>query len=150
MPCSSGWWPQWWRRFGRPLLTAALLLAGALSLACGGSDTPTAPSPPVQPPPVADVHAIGQLSFVDCTLTACRFQGTIINGGPNCARDVRGITRILDAKGVELESQQWTIPNTMRQAEQVLYAGCCFTVAALNASGSTYRTEVFSTPLRCE
>lgn len=118
-----------------------VLLAGA---ACGG-DTPTAPAPP---PPVANVRALANLSFPSCGLGGCTYQGLIINDGPDCATNVRGVTHLFDSDRTEIEAQQWSVPNRMRLAEQVLYSGCCFRQSNANAPG-TYRTDVFFDAVKC-
>jgi hypothetical protein len=125
----------------RAWLIVVLMLSGC------GSDQPT-PAPTPLPPPSADVHQIGDLNFPSCTSVSCTYQGTIINAGPHCAQNVRGVTHLFASNGTELESQQWSVPNTLRLAEQVIYSGCCFTRRTLEQPG-TYRSDVFATPIRC-
>lgn len=135
----------------------AIVVLTALVTACG-SDTPTAPTPP-PPPPLADVHFIGALRAdycefpYTCSIAAEQrrdlvFSGMLINGGPDCAANIRGVTYLFDAKKAEIGIQQWTIENRIRPAEQVIYQGCCF-LSSVWAATVTYRTDVFFDAVRC-
>lgn len=125
----------------------------ALLVACvgcgGGTTTPAAPSP-AAPVLRASVRAVGALSFSPCTtLLGCTFQGGVINDGPDCATNVRGVTHLFGASGAEIEQRQWTIVLfRLRAAEQALYNDCCFTNASATAQRS-YRTDVFFDAVKC-
>lgn len=130
------------------LIRALTLLA--VCVGCSGNTA--TPAAPTSSAPVlrANVRAVGSLSFSPCTTTlGCTFQGGVVNDGPDCATNIRGVTHLFGANGVELEQRQWTIVLfRLRAAEQALYNDCCFTNASATAQRS-YRTDVFSDAAKC-
>lgn len=132
-------------------LRASVPFLIALSAAVCGS-TLTEPTPPAAgggtQSPSANVHATGNLSFSNCPSDGrCTYEGQVVNDGPDCASNVRGVTHLFDASGKEIEKQQWEILGRVRRG-QTAYTGCCFSQPAVNAY-RTYRTDVTFEPLAC-
>ena len=128
------------------------LLAAALSSACSG-ETLTAPmnttTATTSGAPSASVRALSNLSFTSCTSDGnCSFEGQILNDGPDCAKNVRGVTHLLDASGTEIEQRQWTVVGRVRPGLPEAFSGCCFSSNAVSAQRGS-RTEVFFEPLLC-
>jgi hypothetical protein len=94
------------------------------------------------------VRAVGDLTFSSCGSGGCSFEGAVVNDGPGCVSNVRGVTHLLDASGKEIESQPWTIDGRVRPGQQAPFTGCCFSAAAKDAQ-TTHRTEVTFTPIQC-
>jgi hypothetical protein len=129
--------------------SVAYLIALA-AVVCGSSvtqPTPAAAHGGTQSPS-ANVHATGDLNFANCTADGgCSYEGQIVNDGPDCASNVRGVTHLFDASGKEIEAQRWEILGRVRRGN-TSYNGCCFSQAAVNAH-RTYRTDVTFEPLPC-
>ena len=122
------------------------LFAAAVT-SCAGSIPTEATSPPTTPS--TTVHAIGNLSFDSYAAGSdCKFQGLVINDGPECASNVRGVTHLFDASRKEIESRQWELAGRIRPAEQRPFSGCCFSTRAVNAQ-VTSRTDVSFEVLPC-
>ena len=73
----------------------------------------------------------------------CGYEGEFFNSGLGCARNVRGITRLLRGDGTEIARDDWNLPSgqMIRVRETVIYQGCCFTPPDVALMGS-YRTEI--------
>ena len=108
----------------------------------------TMPTGPGTKPP-AMVHAIGNLSFPNCSDGKCAYEGQIINDGPECAVTVHGVTHLFDAAGKEIETQQWEVLGRVRPVPTpTAYTACCFSQTAVSTY-RTYRTDVSFAPLKC-
>ncbi len=128
---------------------SAVPVVVALALAVAACDDDD--DPPAQPPPPAVLSATGDLEFF-CDLVAleCEYEGEAINDGPGCATNVRGVTRLLDPMGAELDSDEWALDpaRTIVSAESFLYHDCCFSIGDKENMGS-YQTDIFWDDVRC-
>jgi hypothetical protein len=115
------------------IVVVALIVAG-----CGGSNTPTAPAMPT-----ANLSTQGNMTFSCSAFLGCTFQGEAKNTGQGCATNVRGVSRLLDPAGAEIDRADWNLvlSRKIRPAETFLYDGCCFTSIAVAAPGS-YKTQL--------
>lgn len=131
--------PRWLSRFA---LSAALTIAALAGVACDGDSSPA-------PPPPALLVAHGELGF-SCNID-CSFQGQATNNGAGCADTVRGITRLLDSNGDEIDSEDWDLDPARRiqPGETFLYQECCFSFTQMSAM-SSYETEIFWNNLPCQ
>jgi len=129
--------------------TAGLLLVAIFTAVCGAS--PTTPASSDQRgggPPAAAVRPSGTLTFPSCAADGtCTFQGEVTNDGPDCASNVRGVTRLFDASGQELEAKPWEILGRVRRGA-TSFTGCCFVRASVE-NYRTYRTDATFEPLLC-
>ena len=89
----------------------------------------------------ADLEARGALEFT-CGV-GCEFEGEFFNSGLGCARNVRGVTRLLRGDGAEIARSNWSLPVDERIGirESERYEGCCFTPPDVALMGS-YSTEI--------
>jgi len=95
------------------------------------------------------MRALPELTFPRCTADGgCTFEGVVVNEGPGCAKNVAGVTHLLDAAGKEIEARPWTLNGRVRPRIEVPFDGCCFSAAAVDAHKSS-RTEVTAEPLEC-
>ena len=94
------------------------------------------------------LRALADLKISSCTNDGCAFDGTVVNDGPGCAKNVTGVTHLLDADGKELEARSWTLDGRVRPRLEVPFNGCCFSSKAV-ASYKSSRTEVSAEPLEC-
>jgi hypothetical protein len=94
------------------------------------------------------LRAFPDLKFSSCTNDGCAFEGTVVNDGPGCAKNVTGVTHLLDADGKELEARSWTLDGRVRPRLEVAFSGCCFSSKAVGLYKSS-RTEVSAEPLEC-
>ena len=131
------------RRTSIQLGRLAAALALGLLCACSG---PVAASPMAGASPI--LRALPDLKFSTCTNDGCVFEGTLVNDGPGCARNVTGVTHLLDADGKELEARPWTLDGRVRPRVQTPFGGCCFSSKAVG-SYKRSRTEVSAEPLEC-
>ena len=112
-----------------------LCLAGALGFTAGCEDSTSGPDLD------ADLEARGALEFT-CGV-GCEFEGEFFNSGLGCARNVRGVTRLLRGDGAEIARSNWSLPVDERIGirESERYEGCCFTPPDVALMGS-YSTEI--------
>lgn len=129
-----------------------LLMAVAMSvtMACGSSKIPTAPTPP--PPPPADLVATGTLTISLCFpgsitgTSTCVYTGSALNNGAGCASNVRGSTLAFNSSNTQVGASQWTYANVVRPGERFVYGGFNLNVP----SGSwTYNTQVSWSNVAC-
>ena len=134
------------RRIRTHFFMAVLVAAGMLISGCGDPSTPTlAQSQSGSGSDSAKVRSTGTLSFVDCAGTGCTAEGTIVNDGPSCVSNVKGVTHLLDTGGKEIEAQSWTINGRVRPDAPKTYRACCFTANAKDRYASFHVDITFQT-----
>ncbi len=116
-------------------------------VACGGSDNPVAPSTPTPPPvPTATLEAFGTLTFTDTfpllpnSIASVSYEGGARNLGPDCAENIRGLTRLFNATS-EVDRNNWTFPLRVRPNETFLYEACCI-LRSVRDVATSYTTEL--------
>jgi hypothetical protein len=127
-------------------IVPGLLGAAALALlAMGCSDDHGGPTGSSVP---ASIASRGQLEFA-CGIN-CSYEGEAINQGIGCARQVRGVTRLLRPDGSELDRESWSLDPglTIRAHEAFVYEGCCFSLGDVSAMGS-YETDLSWNDVPC-
>lgn len=123
-----------------------------LAAACGGSDSPAAPTAPVRVIQEANVVTTGTLA-VDCRpftgdLVTCSFQGTAQNLGPGCAANLSGTTASYrPGATTPIDSEQWGYGGFLRPNDQVVYKGINLVVP--NVTGWLYRTSFVFQNVAC-
>lgn len=139
-----------------PKLAAAVLLA-AVAAACGGSDSPTTPTP--APIPQANValapgaqlslaancDALRQLgNSVGVRTSNCQFSFNAINNGGGCASNVRGtVTSYSDqALTQQVGTASFSYAQTLRVGETFVATGSGLSV--LNSGTTYYRQPTFA------
>ena len=113
----------------------SLCLTAALGFVAACDDSPSGPDRD------ADLNPRGALDF-SCGI-GCGYEGEFFNSGLGCARNVRGVTRLLHGDGREISRDDWALPasEVIRIRETVIYEGCCFSPPDVALMGS-YRTEI--------
>lgn len=105
-----------------------VILLAVLVSACGGKDSPAAPSIPA-----ANLAQQHNLSFTVClTNTSCQYSGELLNTGSGCATNVRGTVEVMNDAGTVLSSDSWSWSPRIRPNETVNIVDCC-----LNPTGVT-------------
>lgn len=129
------------------LAPAFVLLASLAASACGGSQSPTAPTPPISTPaptppaaPRANLVVADDLEFVSCVNGLCSYRGLIRNTGDACAANISGESWIVSAQGQEITRSRWSLPATvvMRPGDEVVYEGAGMSQLALNHLDGRY------------
>lgn len=121
----------------RPIrrLTLAACALAAWGASCGGSKSPTAPTPPAVSAPAptpaapaaprANLVVADAIEFESCINGLCTFRGLVRNDGNTCAANISGESWIISAQGQEVGRARWAmLPSTvMRPADAVYYTG---------------------------
>jgi len=116
----------------------AVLAIALLSVGCGAEPAPT-PVPVPQPAPAA-IASEGSLAFELCGPggSLCLFSGTARNTGTGCAENVRGVTKVVDAAGVQVgATAAWSYLSRVRAGETFVYRECCLSPGLAPVTYST-------------
>lgn len=129
---------------------AVLFLLAFTYAACGGKDSPAAPTPP---PPLAqaNIQTSGTSTWEACLSGNCLFQAEARNVGTGCASDVRGVLRFFNAASQQLGTASWSLQagRIVRPNEAFVYRSTVYVDRTVVSGTTTYQSEPAWTSVAC-